>query len=109
MQYVRIIVERSGDCSLGCLAMTTPVRTKFKQIKTLLLLHLGTLRRLFEIDGLIAQQTLLKSLGHERLGVTPAAMRAPLCRAKLPTIRWRVMHTFTPAAVNDIQPCKHSC
>lgn len=34
---------------------------------------------------------------HRRPVVTPAAMSAPLCRAILPTIRWRVMRTFTPA------------
>ena len=33
---------------------------------------------------------------HGRPGVTPAAMSAPLCRAISPTIRWRVMRTFTP-------------
>jgi hypothetical protein len=34
---------------------------------------------------------------HGRPGVTPAAMSAPLCRAISPTMRWRVMRTFTPA------------
>lgn len=42
----------------------------------------------------------LPSLGISSHGwpvVTPAAMSAPLCRAILPTMRWRVMCTFTPA------------
>jgi len=30
--------------------------------------------------------------------VTPVAMSASLCRAILPTVRWRAMRTFTPAA-----------
>ena len=38
----------------------------------------------------------LGAKGHGWPVVTPAAMSAPLCRAILPTIRWRVMRTFTP-------------
>lgn len=41
---------------------------------------------------------------HERPGVTPAAMCAPLCRAIYPTIRWRVMRTFTPAVQALVGP-----